>query len=70
DVLNKVKNQWQADIFGFGEAIYKKAPEKWDQLAPQWRNGQFKKMNVHFKVTANILRHGLFKDPGKANESR
>ncbi|HEX6922179.1 MAG TPA: Ger(x)C family spore germination protein, partial [Bacillales bacterium] len=47
DVLNKVKNQWQADIFGFGEAIYKKAPEKWDQLAPQWRNGQFKKMNVH-----------------------
>lgn len=70
NVLNIAKNQWQTDIFGFGQAIYRKSPNEWNQLAPEWRNGQLKKMPVSIKVSANISRYGLLKDPIKANESR
>jgi spore germination protein KC len=70
DVLNKAKNQWQTDIFGFGKAFYRKLPKEWNQLAPQWRNGQLRKLPIEVKVSANISRYGLLKDPIKANESR
>ena len=70
NVLNKAQKQWQTDIFGFGQAIYRKNPREWDQMAPEWRNGTLKKMNVDLKVQANISRYGLLKNPSKANESR
>ncbi|AGK52593.1 Ger(x)C family spore germination protein [Bacillus sp. 1NLA3E] len=69
-VLEKVQKQWQADIFGFGEAIYRTYPHEWDQMAPNWRKGGLKDLDVELKVTANISRFGLYKDPSKANESR
>jgi spore germination protein KC len=69
-VLEKVQKQWQADIFGFGEAIYRNSPSEWDLIAPNWRKGGLKDLDVDLKVTANISRFGLYKDPSKANESR
>ncbi|MBP1948637.1 Ger(x)C family spore germination protein [Virgibacillus litoralis] len=69
-VLRKAKNQWQTDIFGFGKAFSRKSPDKWDQLAPNWRNGLLKEMEIDVNVSANITRFGVFKNPSKANESR
>lgn len=68
--LEKAKNQWQTDIFGFGKAINRKNPKQWDRMASRWRNGELKKMNVHLTVSTDIKRHGLYKNPSQANESR
>jgi spore germination protein KC len=69
-VLQKAKEQWQTDIFGFGKSMYRKYPEQWSRLAPEWRNGALRDMKVNIKVEANISRYGLLKDPVKADESR
>ncbi len=69
-VLNKVQKNWQADIFGFGEAIYRKYPRKWEPLAKNWKNGGLKHMEVDLNIKANISRYGLLQDPSSANESR
>lgn len=69
-VLNMAQKQWQTDIFSFGEAIYRKSPKEWDRLAPNWRKGGLKDLDVDIKVKANISRYGLHKEPSKANESR
>ncbi|SEI04299.1 spore germination protein KC [Halobacillus karajensis] len=69
-VLNKAKNQWQTDIFGFGQEFYRKYPKEWKQMAPVWRNGMLKNMKVDLSVSANISRHGLLKDPIKDKEGK
>jgi spore germination protein KC len=69
-VLDKAQKQWQADVFGFGEAIYRHYPNEWYQMAPQWRNGGLSGMKVNISILANISRSGLRKNPVKANESR
>jgi spore germination protein KC len=69
-VLNKAKNHWQTDIFGFGKAIYRSHPKEWNSMASQWRNGLLKNMEIDLRVSANISRYGLLKDPSKANEMR
>ena len=69
-VLEKVQKDWQADIFGFGEAIYRSYPREWDLIAPNWRKGGLKNLDVDLNVTTTISRFGLHKDPSQANESR
>lgn len=69
-VLNKGQKQWEADVFGFGDAIYHHYPNEWNQIANQWRNGGLSGMKVNITILANISRSGLSKDPVKANESR
>jgi spore germination protein KC len=69
-VLVKAQKQWQTDIFGFGKTIYRNQPRVWDLMAPNWRNGGLKDMEVDLKVEANISRYGLLKDPSNPNESR
>jgi spore germination protein KC len=69
-VLNKAQKQWQTDIFAFGQTIYRNQPKEWDNLAPNWRKGGLKNLDVDIKVNANISRYGLHKEPSKANESR
>lgn len=70
NVLNKAKDEWQTDIFGFGTAINQSHPKKWKQMAPRWRNGLLKNMEIDLKVLANISRYGLLKDPPKENEAK
>ena len=35
-VIKKVQEQYNSDIFGFGNMIYKKNPKLWEKLAPDW----------------------------------
>jgi spore germination protein KC len=69
-VLGKAQKQWETDIFGFGEAIYRRHPKEWDQLAPKWREGNLKNMKINLHVDANISRYGLHKEPSESNEAR
>ena len=36
DMIARVQQEYNADIFGFGEMIYKKDPRLWDKLMPVW----------------------------------
>lgn len=36
DMIAKVQSEYRADVFGFGEMIYKKDPALWAQLEPVW----------------------------------
>ncbi|WP_164670172.1 Ger(x)C family spore germination protein [Virgibacillus doumboii] len=66
--LNKAKNQWQTDIFGFGRAINQKSPKKWNQMASQWKNGLLRETEIDLRVSAIISRYGLFKEPPGTNK--
>jgi spore germination protein KC len=68
--LQKVQKQWQTDIFQFGEAIYKKHPDQWKELAPEWRKNKLKAMKVNIQVKPQIWRSGLIDDPVQPDESR
>ena len=69
-VFDIAKNEWQTDIFGFGQALNRKYAKHWQQIAPQWRNGLLKDMQMELKPSANISHYGLLKNPSKADESR
>lgn len=68
--LRKAQKRWQADVFGFGKAIYRDNPKAWDKIAPDWRNGLLQNLRVDLNVSANISGHGMIEQPSKANESR
>lgn len=69
-ILTKVKNQWQTDVFAFGEAIYRKNPSEWRKMAPNWRKNGLNNLQIEIDVDANISRFGVHKNPSKAYESR
>ncbi|MFU0832099.1 MAG: Spore germination protein B3 [Oscillospiraceae bacterium] len=51
DVVQYVQQQYDSDIFGFGNTIYQNMPDQWDRLKPKW-NEIFK--TVHVKVIAHV----------------
>lgn len=46
DVIKKVQNESDADIFGFGSAVNNQMPELWKQLKDKWSE-EFKKIEVN-----------------------
>ena len=51
-----------ADIFGFGEAIYQKYPERWKYMENNW-DETFKDINVDIQVEARLKRPGKITKP-------
>lgn len=51
--LNKAR-ELNADIFGFGEAVHKKYPEKWKDLEPRWEE-IFPALEVQVFVDSKLL---------------
>lgn len=37
DVIRKVQSEYGADIFGFGNLVYKRQNHLWDEIAPDWK---------------------------------
>lgn len=57
------KARWlKADIFGFGEEIYKKYPAVWKKLEPHW-DEIFPELEVKIAVEADLRRTGLTTRP-------
>jgi len=55
--LNKAR-ELNADIFGFGEAVHKKYPEKWKELEPRWEE-IFPALEVQVFVDSKLVQSGL-----------
>ncbi len=60
--IKKAQGPLHADIFGFGEAIRRKYPQKWAEIEPNWQQ-LFRELEVEVKVQANIRRRNLTTQP-------
>lgn len=60
NTLNKAK-ELNTDIFGFGEAIYRKYPHEWKKIEKNW-DEIFPNLNVKIEVNAFIRMLGLIKN--------
>lgn len=58
---NKAK-EMNADVFGFGDLIYKYKPKKWKTIENKWDN-EFQKITVNVEVDAKIRRMGKITKP-------
>ncbi|GJM79960.1 spore germination protein GerC [Paenibacillus sp. HMSSN-139] len=59
EVLDKVQKEWRADIFGFGDAFYRKYPKVWNQeLKKQW-DDRFPYLPVRITVQVKVVGTGL-----------
>lgn len=61
DLKSKIKNligtmqqEYDSDILGFGNMIYKEDPKLWEQVGPRW-DEEFKNLKVEVQCTVNIL---------------
>ncbi|TYP79255.1 Ger(x)C family spore germination protein [Paenibacillus methanolicus] len=61
--LRLAKDELQADVFGFGQAIYRANPKLWAKLAPSWHSGGLRELVVELSVDADIRRSGLMHEP-------
>lgn len=53
-VIKKVQSKWQADIFGFGNLIYKNNPKTWKKLEKNWNSKYFPNLNIKVKTNLKI----------------
>lgn len=59
--LNKAK-EYRADIFGFGEKVYRWHPGYWQLVKEDWRD-YFANLPVEVEVEVVIRRTGIFEEP-------
>lgn len=59
--INRAQEDFQSDIFGFGEAIHRADPKAWKTLEPNWEQ-EFANLDVSIDVKANIRRLGTISD--------
>lgn len=52
----------RTDIFGFGEAIYRKNPKEWNKLASRW-DRVFSRLKVKVEADVNLRRTGMNTTP-------
>ncbi len=60
-VIRKAQ-QFNTDIFGFGEAVYRKYPREWKEMEKKW-DEIFPLLEVQVKVESRIRRTGLISNP-------
>lgn len=53
-VIKNIQNKYQADIFGFGNLIYKNNPKIWKKLEKNWNSKYFPNLNIQIKTNLKI----------------
>ena len=53
--VNKAQKELRSDIFGFGDALNKKYPQKWDKIQDRW-DKLFPKIDYEVNVNVKIIR--------------
>ena len=53
-VIKNIQKKYQADIFGFGNLIYKNKPKVWEKLEKSWNSKYFPNLNVQIKTNLKI----------------
>jgi len=61
-VIKKAQDEWNVDIFGFGEAVHRKYPKEWKSLKYRWRE-VFPHIQVNVKVSAELRTNDLSNYP-------
>ena len=57
-VVKKVQSKYKADIFGFGNLIYKNNPKTWEKFEKEWNSKYFPNLNVKIKTNLKISATG------------
>jgi len=60
ELLRKVQSEFDSDIFGFGNQIYKTDSKLWNEVGENW-DDQFKKINFVVEPEVEILNTGSLK---------
>jgi spore germination protein KC len=60
-VIQKVQSEYDSDIFGFGNMIYKKDLQLWNQLSDTWEE-QFKSLEVEVQSDVHIVNTASIKE--------
>ena len=53
----------KADVFGFGNLIYRKNPRLWQKIGPRWDEEIYPQLKIDLVVEFRILHAGLVKNP-------
>ena len=61
--LTIVQKEFKADIYGFGQAIYRNHPKTWDLYAQSWNEEFFPNLEVEIEVDAQIMTSGIIQNP-------
>lgn len=67
DVIRKVQQEYETDIFGFGEVLHKEHPGQWKKIKDNW-NEIFSRGEVKVEVETKITRIGLTNTPVNKKE--
>ncbi|MEW6624503.1 MAG: Ger(x)C family spore germination protein [Bacillota bacterium] len=60
--LEKAQKEYKTDIFGFGEAIYRKFPSQWKQIENVWED-LFEQLEIDLKINVKLRRTGIITTP-------
>ena len=66
-LIKKVQEGYGADIFGFGNSVYKNIPEVWKEKKDEW-DKIFRELEVTVKTNIEIKHLGLLSDPIKIGD--
>ncbi|WP_134117977.1 Ger(x)C family spore germination protein [Orenia marismortui] len=61
-VLWRAQQDYNADIFGYGNAVYRNNPQKWEEIKDQW-DQIFPTIVTDIKVEVTIKRLGMISQP-------
>lgn len=62
DAVIKVQNEFQTDVLGFGNTIYRRYPKVWKELKNDW-DSKFSKLDVNIDVNVKINQLGELTKP-------
>ncbi|MEF3302565.1 Ger(x)C family spore germination protein [Paenibacillus sp. GYB003] len=61
ETIAKVCGTYKTDVFGFGESIHRKFPQKWKSLKKQW-DEEVDKLDAQVSVSMNVFKSGMLRD--------
>lgn len=65
--ISKAQQEFQSDIFGFGNSLHASNPEKWKEIQENW-DETFSSASVQVTVKSSIDRSGQLKEPFRLEE--
>lgn len=52
NIIKKTMQKYKADVFGYGNKIYKNYPKEWKKIEKNWENKYYQKLNI--KINTNL----------------
>ncbi|MFD2673386.1 Ger(x)C family spore germination protein [Marinicrinis sediminis] len=54
-ILKKAQEEWETDLFGFGDVLYRKHPDQWERMKEDWDH-QFAQSPINIAVNVELRR--------------